>query len=65
VYRDSHGDVSHVGIVNRKNLFDPQNQRDPLEVLSKWGAEGEYFHDMNDVHSWLGKPAEYWTEMRL
>ena len=41
VYRDHKGEVSHVGIVVRKNLYDPGNPKDTLVVLSKWGAEGD------------------------
>jgi hypothetical protein len=64
VYRDGHGDVSHVGLVSRKRILDPRNGADYLQVLSKWGADGEYFHDLNDVPYLLGRPAEYWTDRK-
>ena len=64
VYRDRQGEVSHVAIVVRKNLYDPQNPKDTLVVLSKWGAEGEYEHDASYVPVLCGKPAEYWTDRK-
>jgi hypothetical protein len=64
VYRDEAGDVSHVGLVSRKKLVDPVNGADYLQVLSKWGADGEYFHDLTDVPYLLGRPTEYWTDRK-
>jgi cell wall-associated NlpC family hydrolase len=64
VYRDGSGEVCHVGIVARKNLLIPGSQEDPLAVLSKWGADGEYLHNMTDVPELLGRPAEFWTDRK-
>jgi len=65
VYRDDAGDVSHVSIVAWKNLAtDPIHPGDPLTVLSKWGGEGEYMHDMSDVPELLGRPVEFWTDRK-
>jgi hypothetical protein len=65
VYADDKGDVCHVGIVVSKNLVtDPQNPGDPLKVLSKWGAMGEYVHDMSYVPELLGKAIEFWTDRK-
>ena len=64
VYRDQKGDVSHVGIVVRKNPYNPENPKDVLVVLSKWGAEGEYEHDASYVPLLCGKPVEYWTDRK-
>lgn len=64
VYRDDSGDVSHVGIVLRKKLYNPNQPGDTLVVVSKWGADGEYEHDVNDVPPLLGHPAEYWTDRK-
>lgn len=64
VYRDSTNEVSHAGMVVRKNLYDPNYPRDILVVLSKWGHEGEYEHDASDVPALCGKPAEYWTDRK-
>ncbi len=64
VYRDDSGDVSHVGLVSRKKIVDPRNGSDYLQVLSKWGADGEYFHDLHDVPYLLGRPAEFWTDRK-
>ena len=62
VYRDLSGDVCHVGLVSRKKILDPRNGMDYLQVLSKWGADGEYFHDLTDLPYLLGRPSEYWTD---
>jgi hypothetical protein len=64
VYRDDSGEVSHVGLVSRKKIIDPRNGTDYLQVLSKWGADGEYFHDVSDVPYLLGRPTEYWTDRK-
>ncbi len=64
VYRDKSGEISHVGLVSRKKISDPQNGMDYLQVLSKWGADGEYFHDLTDLPYLLGRPCEYWTDRK-
>jgi hypothetical protein len=64
VYRNDHGEVCHAGIVVRKNLYNPENRKDTLVVLSKWGAEGEYEHDASDVPVFCGHPSEYWTDRK-
>jgi hypothetical protein len=64
VYRDNGGEVCHAGIVTRKKLFDPTNPKDTLVILSKWGADGEYFHDASSVPELLGQPAEFWTDRK-
>jgi len=63
-YHDPNGEICHVGIVLRKNLIDPGRPSDLLRVVSKWGADGEYIHDMTYVPQLLGVPAEYWTDRR-
>jgi hypothetical protein len=64
IYRDGANDVSHVGIVVRKKVLIPGQQEEPLEVVSKWGADGEYVHDMSYVPELLGKPVEFWTDRK-
>jgi hypothetical protein len=64
IYRDSAREVSHAGLVVGKNLYDPDNPRDALVVLSKWGHEGEYEHDASDVPPFCGLPAEFWTDRK-
>jgi hypothetical protein len=64
VYRDASGGFTHVGLVLSKSA-DVEHSSWRVEVLSQWGADGEYFHDANDVHPSLGKPQEYWTERRI
>ncbi len=53
-----------MGLVSRKKIVDPHKGTDYLQVLSKWGADGEYFHDLTDVPYLLGRPAEYWTDRK-
>ncbi len=43
---------------------DARHPGDPLTVLSKWGGEGEYMHDMSDVPELFGTPAEFWTHRK-
>jgi hypothetical protein len=63
-YHDPDGAICHVGIVIQKNLAIPGAATDPLKVLSKWGADGEYVHDMSQLPHLLGVPAEFWTDRR-
>ena len=64
IYRDEEGAVCHAGIVVRKNVLDPAGAEDPLTVLSKWGADGEYVHALTRLPALLGTPVEYWTGRR-
>ena len=64
VYHDSNGEVCHAGIVVRKNVLIPGQPADPLIVLSKWGADGEYSHGLSRLPSSLGTPAQFWTDRR-
>ena len=61
VYRNTGGAVVHVGIVSTvtPNLLTASWE---VQVLSQWGAAGEYFHRVDNVHPMLGTPSEYWTE---
>ena len=58
IYRND-DEVTHVGIVSDVNPLSGG-----MTVLSQWGADGEYFHEIGDVHPSLGRPQEYWTERR-
>jgi hypothetical protein len=64
IYHDPQGAACHVGFVVRKKLLLSGGQEDPLTVLSKWGADGEYIHGASKVPLWLGTPAEYWSDRR-
>jgi hypothetical protein len=33
-----------------------------IKVISKWGQEAEFIHDVDDVLDLLGRPSEYWTD---
>jgi hypothetical protein len=63
IYKDSSGHVSHVGLVIDIILDIAQGTR-KIKILSQWGQAGEYFHDADDVHQYLGTPEEYWTDRR-
>lgn len=64
VYRDDTGEVCHVGVVAGKNVLQTQGDQDALQVISKWGGDGEYFHGASNVPVFLGKPVEYWTDRK-
>jgi hypothetical protein len=63
VYRDNFKNITHVGLVIEKKpkLVDGSYE---LNILSQWGADGEYFHRIDDVNKNLGTPAEFWTDRR-
>jgi hypothetical protein len=62
LYRDAEGDFAHVGVIVKHNA-DIETGAWKTLVLSQWGADGEYFHDINDVDSrWLQKSREFWSE---
>ena len=66
IYRDADGNVSHVGVVAEKKgaIITSEAENCSVQVLSKWGFEGEYLHDASHVPTLLGTPAEYWTHRR-
>jgi hypothetical protein len=62
VYKKS--DVpTHVGVVISCEL-DAASARKDIRILSKWGAHGEYIHDLCDVPILYGEPKSFWTERR-
>ncbi len=61
VYRGNDGEFSHVGIIWQIGPYWVNNSRDVI-VLSQWGADGEFIHNMHDVNPHLGVPAEFWTD---
>ena len=63
VYRDDAGRATHVGIVCAL-VYDIRSGDISVSVLSQWGADGEYFHEVKDVNVRLGSPAEYWTDRK-
>jgi hypothetical protein len=64
IYHNDQAEPIHIAIVAWKNLLLAGEQRDPLTVLSKWGGDGEYFHEVSKVPGYLGQPAQYWTDRR-
>lgn len=63
VYRNRNGSVSHVGVIFSIGLYGPDGTR-KVVVLSQWGLDGEYFHEIDDVNPHLGEPADYWTDRK-
>jgi hypothetical protein len=64
VYHDPYGKVCHAAIVVQKRLLVPGQQEELLTVLSKWGADGEYVHDLTALPGYLGSPVAFWTDRR-
>ena len=58
------GEVEHVGVVA---TVDPDvlNADYKITVLSKWGDDGEYFHDIADVPEVYGRATEFWTDRKM
>jgi len=63
VYETAPGDISHVAIVV-SNVPDLRDGSSRIVVISQWGSHGEYVHDYEDVHEWLGQPMRFYTERR-
>lgn len=63
LYRDRNGEIVHVGVILSKS---PNLSLGDFtfEVLSKWGANGEYQHDLHDVPELLGEAKEFFSERR-
>jgi len=63
VYENEQGEPTHVAQVTEIRLNLNIGGR-TVFVLSKWGAYGEYLHELLDVPVRLGKPKAFWTERR-
>lgn len=59
IYRNEEKDIVHVGIIVETRPLDAD-----ACVLSQWGNNGEFFHDLHDVGPGLGQPVEYWTDRK-
>lgn len=55
---------THIGIIIGFDIDLSLGSRE-VNVLSKWGADGEYIHRIDDVPLLLGVPAEFWTARRM
>lgn len=55
--------LTHVGIIIGFDDDLSVGSRE-IKVLSKWGADGEYIHRIDDVPVLFGVPAEFWTDRR-
>lgn len=60
LYEDQHG-LAHVAVITKAEP-DPRSADWRIEVISQWGADGEFIHDMHDVPQMLGTPTQIWTE---
>lgn len=64
-YQDKRGTFAHVGVVFECTR-DLVNASFRFRILSQWGFDGEYLHDVDDVPSeWLEGPRQYWSERTL
>lgn len=59
-WTDDH-QISHVGLIANIAVVVTRGHRE-ITVLSQWGADGEYFHRIDDVNPNLGNPTEFWTD---
>lgn len=64
VYRDTEGHPTHVGVI-MEIVADLSSGQRGFKVLSKWGADGEYLHDIGRVPPLLGKVSDFFSERRL
>jgi len=66
VYRDSAGEITHVGVIieTRSDLAELTARGVRFQILSQWGRDGEYLHDAEDVDARLGRLSEIWSERR-
>ena len=60
VYRKA-GEALHVAVIIDIEI-DPMEASRSFRVLSKWGGDGEYDHEMTDVPELLGAPQEFYSE---
>lgn len=64
IYRDTDSyDVTHVATVISKQALIKTATWD-VKVLSKWGGDGEYMHNLEYVPEVYGKPGEFWTDRK-
>ena len=54
---------THVGLVYEVPLVISTIRRE-IVVLSKWGRDGEYFHEIDYVPETYGKPVQFWTDRK-
>jgi len=64
IYEYADGKIAHAGIVNRIDTDFERAER-KIEVLSKWGQHGEYFHSINDLPELLGTACRFYTDREL
>jgi len=57
------GGVTHIGIIMAHQRM-PDGGQHAIEVMSKWGAAGEYLHKLEDVPDDYGEAAHFWTDRR-
>jgi len=64
VYKDDRGEVSHVGLVSNIGV-DIRTAQIEINVLSQFGADGEYIHPISDVEHVFGSRIEFWSDRVL
>ena len=63
LYRNSRGEPTHIGVLIRRKE-DIEAAGFKMTILSQWGSDGEYTHDINDVPELLGYPSEFYSERK-
>lgn len=63
LYQNNSGEISHIGIVLERSP-NVKTASWKIVVVSQWGGDGEYIHEIDDVLDCLGRPSEYWSERR-
>jgi hypothetical protein len=61
LYRDDRGAPVHVGVLWKQEP-DLVNATWRAQVLSQWGSDGEYFHELNEVPPMLGHATDFWSD---
>ena len=63
VYGKRRGEAQHVAMVIAvEKKVDLLHPRWIIKVLSQWGADGEYIHELTDVPESYGGPIAFYSE---
>lgn len=62
LYTDDQGNLVHVGLVASVDIVGSVRT---INVMSKWGRDGEYIHPVQAVPHLCGRPSEFWTDRKV
>ncbi len=64
IYFDENMEPTHIGYVIRINKnFELATFN--FKILSKWGYDGEYIHDIDDIPELYGKDCKFYSERKI